>query len=199
MVMCHSPSHLIDGWSSVNGMDGVVNFQRRAVAAELPRVELRQRLVHFQNRIDRAFHHAGHVADDVGHGHEILVIDALVDDGRARPSPVRATAPASGAATGSAALASPERTRSASNSSGVVRLASGSCKTMFTSSFSRGTCSKSTDSPPTAICSVCGNRLRADAVERGLFLVDHEAHLRLVGFDIPVRVHDARACCGKYQ
>ena len=52
------------------------------------------------------------------------------------------------------ALASPERTRNASSSSGLVRLASGSCRTMFTSSFSRGTWSKSTDSPPTAIRSV---------------------------------------------
>ena len=36
-----------------------------------------------------------------------------------------------------------------------------------------------------------GNRLGADAVQRGLFLVNHEPHLRLVGFDIPIRVHDA--------
>ena len=36
-----------------------------------------------------------------------------------------------------------------------------------------------------------GNRLGADAVQRGLFLVDDEAHLRLVGFDIPVGVHHA--------
>ncbi len=35
------------------------------------------------------------------------------------------------------------------------------------------------------------NRLRADAVQRRLFLVYHEFDLRLVGLDIPVRVHDA--------
>ena len=36
------------------------------------------------------------------------------------------------------------------------------------------------------------NCLGADAVQRGLFLVDDEARLRLVGLDIPIDVHDAR-------
>ena len=44
-----------------------------------------------------------------------------------------------------------------------------------------------------------GNRFGADAVERGLFLVDDETHLRLVGLDVPVRVHDARRVGGKCQ
>ena len=37
-----------------------------------------------------------------------------------------------------------------------------------------------------------GNRFGADAVERGLFLVNDEAHFGLVSFNIPVRVHHAR-------
>ena len=69
------------GCWSVNGRMAVVNFQRRAVAAEFARVEFRQRLVHFQNRIHRAFHHARHVADDVSDRHEIFVVNALVGDG----------------------------------------------------------------------------------------------------------------------
>ena len=59
-------------------------------------------------------------------------------------------APGSGSA-----FASPERTRSASNSSGVVRAERGSSSMIFTSSFSRGRWSRSTDSPPTAMRSVC--------------------------------------------
>ena len=36
------------------------------------------------------------------------------------------------------------------------------------------------------------NRLGADAVQRGLFLVDDEARLRLVGLDIPIDIDHAR-------
>ena len=83
------------------------------------------------------------------------------------------------------------RTRSASRSSGEVRSDCGRRTTICTSSFSRGRCSKSTAAPPTAIFKVCAMALLADAVEGGLFLVQHEPHLGLVGLDIPVGVHDA--------
>ena len=57
---------------------GVVDFQGRSVATELGGVQFRERLVHFQNGVNGAFDHAGDIADDIGHGHEIFVIDAFV-------------------------------------------------------------------------------------------------------------------------
>ena len=82
MVMCHSPSHFMEGLSSVKGWTGVVDFERGAGPAKLTGIERTQGLVHFENRIDRALHHARHIADDVGHRHQILVVDAFVHSGR---------------------------------------------------------------------------------------------------------------------
>ena len=63
-------------------LGGVVDLEGRAAAAELPGVERCRALFIFEDGIDRAFDHAGHVADDVGHRHQVLVVDALVDEAR---------------------------------------------------------------------------------------------------------------------
>jgi hypothetical protein len=36
--------------------------------------------VHSEDRVNGAFHYARDITDDVGHGHQVLVIDALVGD-----------------------------------------------------------------------------------------------------------------------
>jgi hypothetical protein len=79
MVMCHSPSHFIAGSASLKGMEALRILQLRAAAAELAGVELLERLVHLEDGIHGAFDDAGDIADDVGHGHEVLVIEALLD------------------------------------------------------------------------------------------------------------------------
>ena len=96
-------------------------------------------------------------------------------------------APGSGSA-----LASPERTRSASNSSGVVRADRGSSQhDVHVLLFARQV-QQIDRLAADGDAQRLRNRLGADAVQRGLFLVDDEARLRLVGLDIPVDVHDAR-------
>ena len=51
----------------------------RAAAAELAGVELLQRLVHLEDGIDRAFHDARDIADDISHRHQVFVIEAFFD------------------------------------------------------------------------------------------------------------------------
>jgi hypothetical protein len=79
MVMCHSPSHFIAGSASLKGMEAL----RFCSSAPLP-----------PNSRVSSFLSASFIwkmaytglsttpatsADDVGHGHEVLVIDALLD------------------------------------------------------------------------------------------------------------------------
>ena len=80
MVMCHSPSHLMRWFLIGEGLAGIVDGEGFAVAAEFPRVEEAQRFIHFKNRVNRAFHYTRDIADDVRNRHEILVIDAFLDD-----------------------------------------------------------------------------------------------------------------------
>ena len=58
-----------------SGIDGVV-ARERVSGRELELVEI---LVHLQDGVDRAFFRAGHVAGDIHHAAQILVIDAVLD------------------------------------------------------------------------------------------------------------------------
>ena len=140
------------------GLGGVVDLQRRAVAAELARVELRERLVHFQDRIDGALDHAGHVADDVGHGHQVLVVDAFLGRGLLDVHQFAQRHERRGAGGAGLGQRVGVAGADAQREQFLGRRARGSAAVrsmMFTSSFSRGRCSRSTDSPPTAMRSVC--------------------------------------------
>jgi hypothetical protein len=87
------------------------------------------------------------------------------------------------------ALASPERTRKASNSSGVVRAERGSSSTISTSSFLAGHMHEVHRHSAHGDAQGLGDGLGADAVQRGLLLVDDEPGLRLIGLDIPIHIH----------
>ena len=63
-----------------------------------------------------------------------------------------------------------------------------SCSRMSTSSFSRGTWSRSTAFTPNSDPQRLGNGFGADAVQGGLFFIDDKARLGLVGFDVPVGI-----------
>ena len=193
IVMCHSPSHFIAGFVVGEGLDGVVDCERSAVAAELVRVEFRERLVHFRDGVNGALDHAGDVADDVGHGHQILVVDAFLGRGLLDAHQFAQRDERRGA--GGAGLGQ------------RVGVAGADAQgEQFVRRGARGTRQLEHDVHVLLFARQVEqidrlaadgdaqrlrNRLGADAVQRGLFLVDDEARLRLVGLDIPVHVHDA--------
>ena len=192
--MCHSPSHFSAGFAFGERLDGIVNLHRRAVAAELARVEFRERLVHFQDRVDGTLDDAGHVADHIGHGHQVLVVDAFLSRGLfdvhqlAQRNERRSSG---GAGLGQrVGVAGPDAQRE-----------------QFIGCGARGARQLEHDvhvfllaREVEQIDRLAANgdaqrlrdRLGADAVQRGLFLVDDEARLRLVGLDIPIHIDHAR-------
>ncbi len=57
----------------------IKNIEPPARAAKLPGIELLQCFVHRQNGVDWTLQNARYVAYDVGHRHEIFVVNALID------------------------------------------------------------------------------------------------------------------------
>src|SRR4029453_15245759 len=94
------------------------------------------------------------------------------------------------------ALASPERTRKASKSSGVARAARGGARWArefehdFYVLFLQWLVHQIPRQSADRYFQRLRNRLGTDAVQGGLFLVDHEARLGLVVFEVIIHIHD---------
>ncbi len=70
--MCHSPSHFIAYFVLSKGCAALKTSKR----VPLGQLDLRQRLVHLEDGVDRALDDARDVAEHVGHRLEVLVVEA---------------------------------------------------------------------------------------------------------------------------
>jgi hypothetical protein len=138
------------------------------------RVELLERLVHLEDGVHGALDDAGDVADDVGHGHEVLVIEALLDGDARRVTSSRSGTSGEPLAPGSGSVGIAGTHATPSSSSGVV-LAARQFEANVHVLLLLGLMQQIDRLAIDGDASVCEIGLGADAVQRGLFLVDDEA------------------------
>jgi hypothetical protein len=147
-------------------------------------IERAQGLVHLEDGVDGALDHARHVADDVGHRHEVLVVDALVQvPDSTRTSSRRGTSGAPGLGRG----AHPQGEQIVGGGAMGLREPDDDGHILLFAIDVEQVDAGRRDGQLERL----DDGLFGDAMERGLFAVDDELELGLVGFDVPIDVHDA--------
>ena len=184
------------GFCVGEGLGCVIDRDGRAVPTELAGVELLQGFVHGEDRIDGTFDDARHVADDVRHGHKVLVIEAFLD---------RGFLDAYELSQGNERRSARDRARfrqcigiAGTNPQGEKFLGRGAQRAGKLQDdvyvlLLMGHMEQIHGITTNGETERLGNGFRADSVQGGLFLVDDKARLRLVGLDIPVHIHHARS------
>ncbi len=173
----------------------IVNFKASRASAVIAHIQLCERLIHFEDGVDGAFHNSGDISYHIGDWHQVFVVNAFIDnfflngDKLAQRDQRRAISGGGGfrqsvGITG----ANPdsqelfggglERTGDFEHEVNIFLLA-GNMEQVY---------GLAAHSYPESL----GDGFGADAVEGGLLLIHNEAGFRLIGFHIPIHIDDSR-------
>ena len=151
-----------------------------------------QLFVHLEDRIHGAFHDACDIADDISHGHEVLVINALVRDGLLHRYQLAQGHERRWRTSGERLrqcirITSADTQREQFLGRGLHRAwqLQHEVDVFFVARHMQQINGLATDRDAQRL----RDRLGADAIERGLFFINDEARARLVVFEIPINVH----------